>query len=370
MEQSKTRLYSVDVFRGITVAAMILVNNPGSWGAVFPPLLHAPWHGCTPTDLIFPFFLFIMGFSVHLAYQKKKSAGLTGKLARKLAQRAVVIFALGLLLSLFPKFDFTTVRIPGVLQRISLVFLACGFAYFLITAVQQVRLIALLLVGYYLLLTIVPLPDGTAPNLEKETNLAAWIDRLLLNGHLWAQSKTWDPEGVLSTLPAIATGLLGMVAGQFFDAARSVERQTIFLFIAGSVLTVAGLAWSLAFPINKSLWTSSYVLYTAGLAMLCFGFFHWLIEGLQWRAWSAPFQWYGVNAIFVFVASGLIAKIMLRIRWTTGETSYTLWSWLYQNLYASWLPPATASLGFALSLVAGFGLLLRWMFHKNWILKV
>lgn len=364
------RLYSVDVFRGLTVAAMITVNNPGSWSAVFPPLLHAPWHGCTPTDLIFPFFLFIMGFSVHLAYEKKRSAGLTPPLIRKLLQRAALIFAFGLLLSLFPKFDFASVRIPGVLQRISLVFLACSFSYFLLSVVQQARLAALLLVGYYLLMTVVPVPGIGDPSLEKETNLAAWLDRLLLDGHLWAQSKTWDPEGLLSTLPAIATGLLGLLAGQFFSAGKTVERQTIFLFMAGSTLAVAGLAWGLIFPINKALWTSSYVLYTAGLAMLCFGFCHWLIEGLQVRTWSAPFQWYGVNAIFVFVASGLLAKILLRIKWSAGENSYSLWKWLYETLYAAWFPEKIASLFFALTLVAGFGLLLRWMHRKNWILKV
>lgn len=352
------------------MAAMILVNNPGSWSAVFPPLLHAPWHGCTPTDLIFPFFLFIMGFSIHLAYENKRAGGLNSKLVRKLLQRTAMIFAFGLLLSLFPKFDFSTVRIPGVLQRISLVFLACSLSYFLLSTVQQVRLASLLLVVYYLLLTVVPVPGVGDPNFDKETNLAAWLDRLVLDGHLWAQSKTWDPEGLLSTLPAIATGLLGLLAGQFFSAGKTVERQTIFLFMTGSALTVAGLAWGLIFPINKALWTSSYVLYTAGLAMLCFGFCHWLIEGLHVRKWSAPFQWYGVNAIFVFVASGLLAKILLRVKWTAGGKDYSLWSWLYETLYASWLPAKVASLFFALTLVAAFGLLLRWMFQKNWILKV
>lgn len=370
METATSRQYAVDVFRGITVAAMILVNNPGSWSAVFPPLLHANWHGCTPTDLVFPFFLFIMGFSVHLAYQNKRPAGLNRNLVRKLVQRTLLIFAFGLLLSLYPKFDFSTVRIPGVLQRISVVFLFCSMSYFLLSVVNQVRLAAALLVLYYLVMTVVPVPGIGEATLEKETNLGAWVDRLLLNGHLWAQSKTWDPEGILSTFPAMVTGLLGMLSGQFFTAAKTTERQTIFLFMTGATLTVTGLAWSLIFPINKALWTSSYVLYTGGLAMLCFGWCHWMIEGLQIRAWSRPFQWFGMNAIFVFVASGLLAKTLLRVRWTSGETAYSIWSWLFENLYVSWLPIKIASLFFALTWVAAFGFLLRWMFQKNWIFKV
>jgi len=243
-------------------------------------------------------------------------------------------------------------------------------SYFLLSVVNQVRLAAALLVLYYLVMTVVPVPGIGEATLEKETNLGAWVDRLLLNGHLWAQSKTWDPEGILSTFPAMVTGLLGMLSGQFFTAAKTTERHTIFLFMTGATLTVTGLAWSLIFPINKALWTSSYVLYTGGLAMLCFGWCHWMIEGLQIRAWSRPFQWFGMNAIFVFVASGLLAKTLLRVRWTSGETAYSIWSWLFENLYVSWLPIKIASLFFALTWVAAFGFLLRWMFQKNCILKV
>jgi len=267
------RLLSLDVFRGITVAAMILVNNPGSWDAIYPPLEHAHWNGCTPTDLIFPFFLFIVGMSIHFAYQSKLEEGLTKKTFIKILKRTLIIFALGIFLAWFPIFSFdrlSRIRIPGVLQRISLVFFFCSIFYFKTSWLTQLRIVAVFLVGYFLLMALVPVPGVGPASLEPETNLGAWLDRLLLNGHLWSQSKTWDPEGILSTVPAIATGLLGVLAGQLFSKIEKPELRTTWLFFAGAVLILAGLTWGLIFPINKALWTSSYVLYTAGIALQFF----------------------------------------------------------------------------------------------------
>jgi Uncharacterized conserved protein len=215
--ETQQRLLSLDVFRGITVAAMIMVNNPGSWGSVYAPLLHAPWNGCTPTDLIFPFFLFIVGVSIHFAYQTKVNEGLHQKVVMKILKRTAIIFLLGLFLALFPKFNFATVRIPGVLQRISIVFLFCSLIYFKAGWIAQIRIAAFLLVVYFLMMTLIPVPGVGPASLEPETNLGAWLDRLILDGHLWVQSKTWDPEGILSTVPAIATGILGMLTGQLFQ---------------------------------------------------------------------------------------------------------------------------------------------------------
>src|SRR6478736_486041 len=196
METSQ-RVYSLDVFRGITVAAMILVNNPGSWDTVYPPFLHAHWNGCTPTDLIFPFFLFIVGVSIHFAYQPKLTEGFTQAIFLKISKRTLIIFLLGIFLSLFPRFTFEVVRIPGVLQRISLVFLFCSLLYFKAGWLAQIRVAIVLLLSYFILMTMIPVPGVGPANLEPETNLGAWVDRLLLSGHLWAQSKTWDPEGLL-----------------------------------------------------------------------------------------------------------------------------------------------------------------------------
>ncbi|MCA6377181.1 MAG: DUF1624 domain-containing protein [Cytophagales bacterium] len=364
------RLYSLDVFRGITVAAMILVNNPGSWNSVYPPLLHAKWHGCTPTDLIFPFFLFIVGVSIHFAYQPKLNEGLTKKNVSKILRRTVIIFLLGMMLALVPTFNFSSVRIPGVLQRISLVFLFCSLIYFKTNWLSQIRLALVLLVGYFVLMTMVPVPGVGEANLEPEKNLGAWLDRLLLNGHLWVQSKTWDPEGLLSTIPAIATGIVGMLTGQLFSKISAPAEKVTWLFFIGAMLIVTGLAWGLVFPINKALWTSSYVLYTGGIAMQFLAACYWLIDVQGVKKWSTPFIYYGMNAIFVFVASGLLVKALTRIKIGEGENELSLWSYLYQNLYASWLSPKNASLGFAVTLILFFLVILWQMYQRKIFVKV
>lgn len=364
------RLYSLDVFRGITVAAMILVNNPGSWDSVYPPLLHAQWNGCTPTDLIFPFFLLIVGVSIHFAYLPKLSEGLSQKNILKIIRRAFIIFLLGIMLALIPKFNFSTVRIPGVLQRISIVFLFCSLIYFKTNWLAQIRLALILLVGYFLLMTMIPVPGVGDANLEPETNLGAWLDRILLSGHLWAQSKTWDPEGVLSTIPAIATGILGMLTGQLFSKISEPAEKATWIFFIGALLTVSGLAWGLVFPINKALWTSSYVLYTGGIAMQFLAACYWLIDVQGIKKWSTPFVYYGTNAIFVFVASGLLAKFLLRTKLGEGESAVSLWSVIYQNIYASWLSPKNASLGFALTLILFFLVILWQMYKRKIFVKV
>ena len=365
------RLESLDVFRGITVAAMILVNNPGTWNHIYSPLRHAAWNGCTPTDLIFPFFLFIVGVSIHFAYQHKATEGLTRKLFLKILRRTFIIFALGIFLSLFPKFDFSVVRIPGVLQRISVVFFFSSVLYLTTNWLTQIRVAVVLLLAYYILMIFVPVPGFGTPNLEPETNLGAWIDRTLLEGHLWVQSKTWDPEGVLSTMPAIVTGIIGMLVGKLFTEIKEPAMRVSWMFFIGAILITLGLGWGMVFPINKSLWTSSFVLYTAGIGMQLLAACHWLIDVQGVKAWSKPFTYYGMNAIFVFVASGLLAKIMGRIKVADGAGGeISLWTYIYIHAFESWLAPVNASLLFALTLVVIFGLLLWWMYKRNIFIKI
>jgi predicted acyltransferase len=370
MELNK-RLTSLDVFRGMTVAAMILVNNPGSWEHVYSPLLHAQWHGCTPTDLIFPFFVFSVGISIHLAYTRKKDQWLTKAIFLKILKRSVIIFLLGLLLSLFPYFNFETVRIPGVLQRISVAFFGSALLYFTTSWLAQLRITIVLLVGYYLVMTLVPVPGVGPANLEANTNLAAWLDNTILPGHLWSHTKTWDPEGILSTLPAIATCLIGVLTGQLFSSIKEVANRTGWLFFTGGILIVLGLWWNLIFPINKALWTSSYVLYTAGIGIQVLASLHWIIDGMGYEKWSRPFSWYGLNAIFVFVGSGLLAKtlIMIDIVQANGST-ISAWSFIHERLFASWLSPVNASLGFALMWVSFFGLILYVLYRKKIFIKI
>jgi predicted acyltransferase len=370
MELNK-RLLSLDVFRGMTVAAMILVNNPGSWGHVYSPLLHASWHGCTPTDLIFPFFLFSVGISIHLAYSGKKSDGLTKNSFVKIGKRSLIIFLLGFFLSLYPYFNFETVRIPGVLQRIAVVFFFSALLYMTTTWLTQLRIAILLLVGYYLVMTLIPVPGIGPANLEPTTNLAAWMDNWLLAGHLWSQTKIWDPEGILSTFPAIGTCIIGILTGHLFTSVKEVAHRTSWLFFTGSLLTVLGLAWGLVFPINKALWTSSYVLYTAGIGMQVLAVLHWLIDGLGYQKWSQPFSWYGLNAIVVFVGSGFLAETLITIRINRADgTEISVWSLIHEKLFASWMAPINASLAFALMWVTLFGILLYFMYRKKIFIKI
>jgi predicted acyltransferase len=362
------RLLSLDAFRGATIAAMILVNNPGDWGHVCWPLLHVPWHGWTPTDLIFPFFLFMVGMS--LTFSRR-----TG--ARSAVSRALKLVGLGLFMALFPYFPVLTVRWPGVLQRIGLCYLAAWAAKRWLRPRGQAVLAASLLLGYWALMAKVAGPEGLAPNLEMQTNLSAQVDRILLVPHVWSVTKTWDPEGVLSTVPAIATTLLGLLFGEWVRSGRKPFATTLGLLLGGLALTVLGLLWGeaappwLLFPINKSIWTSSFVLFTGGLAAALFGLTYWVVDVVGWKRWAVPFVTYGKNAIAVFVGSGLLAKTLLSIKWpdASGE-AISLWRRLYEALYASWLPPYEASFAWALSMVLVFYLVALGMDRRGIYLKV
>lgn len=348
-ELPKGRLMSLDAFRGLTIAGMILVNNPGSWAHVYPPLAHAEWHGCTPTDLIFPFFLFIVGVALPFSFEKRLARGDSRRnLFLHVLRRSAILLALGLFLGGFPRFDLSTMRIMGVLQRIGVVYLFAASAYLFLKARGRWVLTATLLLGYWALMTLVPVPGYGAGVLTQDGNLAAYVDRLFLDGHMWRE--TWDPEGLLSTLPAIGTTLLGIFAGEWLRSERAGGRKTSGLLIAGVVGVAAGLAWDLVFPINKGIWTSSYVVFTAGAALLLLGLLYWMIDVRLWRSWSKPMVVYGMNAIAVFVASGLMARIMGMWR-VGGGVGVPLKVWVYQHVFANWAGPLNGSLAFAVSYV-------------------
>ncbi len=351
MDTSK-RLLALDVFRGITIAGMILVNNPGNWSTTYKPLLHAEWHGCTPTDWVFPFFLFIVGVAIPLALGRRKAEGQDkAAILRKIAFRTAAIFAIGLMLHLIPNFDFAHWRIPGVLQRIALVYGACATLFLYNNWKQQLGIGAGLLLLYWALMTLVPVPGGYPPNLEPETNLGAWLDRAIFTtNHLWKQAKTWDPEGILSTLPAIATGISGMLTGEWIKTPRSHYEKLTGMFGVGAILLAIALTWDLAFPINKKIWTSSYVLYTSGVALLFLGVVYWVVDVLGYKRWTKPFVVYGTNALFAYVLSSLLAKLMFSVKWTVAEDQVqTLQGWVYQNLYLPMWSDYNASLAYALT---------------------
>ncbi|RZK50763.1 MAG: DUF1624 domain-containing protein [Pedobacter sp.] len=380
MNPSKpARLLSLDFFRGLTVAAMILVNNPGSWSHIYAPLAHAEWNGCTPTDLVFPFFLFIVGVSIAYAMGTKKLNPAEHKsVLIKAIKRGLTLFGLGLFLSLYPKI-FTepltaiqNVRIPGVLQRIGVVFIICSFIFIKQSEKQIFRWIIILLVGYWALMTFVPVPGVGYPNLEKETNLGAWLDRTILTeAHLWKSAKTWDPEGILSTIPAVATGLFGILVGVFLKRKDKDEAYKIaWLFSIGTIAIMAGLAWDLIFPINKSLWTSSYVLYTGGLATTGLALCYWIIDVEKYNRFTKPFVVYGVNAITVFFVSGILPRTLNLIKINTPDGEVGSLTLFYKTFFVPYFSPINASLAYAIAFILFFYFILLWMYKKNIIIKV
>ncbi len=308
----KERLLSLDVFRGATIAAMILVNDPGSWSSVYAPLLHASWHGLTPTDLVFPFFIFIMGVAISLS--KPKTGEDRKAVLIKSLKRTLYLFLIGLFLNGFPYFDFGDIRIPGVLQRIALVFIACLWMHQYVSIRIQYRIGAILLLVYWMLMCFVPVPGQGPANLEPGTNLAAWLDSILLEGHMWGQTKTWDPEGVLGTVPAIVTGMMGMLAGRHLFGSEHKSKALIQLFVAGNAAILVALAWDMHFPINKNLWTSSYVLATGGIAINAFAILYWVLDVQKIKGkWIFPFRVFGLNAITVYAFSGILATLFYLI---------------------------------------------------------
>jgi len=380
MEKSTSRLLSLDVFRGATVAAMILVNNPGDWGNIYAPLEHSPWNGCTPTDLIFPSFLFIVGVSIAYAMSGKKAdPALHSQTLLKACKRAAILFGLGLFLALYPKV-FTdplgalkTVRILGVLQRISIVFICSSFIFIKSSEKTIFRVALGILILYWVLMTFIPVPHVGYPNLEKETNLGAWVDRsILTEAHLWKSAKTWDPEGLLSTLPAIATGLFGVLVGGYLkrkdlDPAVKVS----WLFAAGLISTILGLLWDLEFPINKSLWTSSFVLYAGGLSTLILTLCYWLIDIYKQDKFTVPFVVYGKNAITVFFLSGLLPRTlnMIKVQAADGSSKGCL-AVLYENYFTPYFSPVNASFVWAICQVLFWFVILYIMYRKKIFIKV
>jgi predicted acyltransferase len=377
-------MVSLDVFRGITIAAMILVNDPGSWSHIYAPLEHAEWNGWTPTDLIFPFFLFIAGVSMTLSFASRTARGITrGSLAIHVARRSVLIFAIGLFLNGFPYFDFRMIRIMGVLQRIALCYLAGGLLYLAtcrrdaaadgkvrvranIAAMAGVALI--LLVGYWALMTFVPVPGYGAGHLGKDENLGAYIDRALMGGHLWSESKTWDPEGFLSTLPAIATVLIGILTGEWLRSERRSARKILGMAIAGVVLMLAGRLLHPYFPINKNLWTSTFVLFTGGFAVLLVALCYWLVDLRGLRKWAAPFLVFGMNAILAYALAAIVAEVSIDFEF--GRHPRTVHGWVYDNFFVPYANAKNASLAFAIFFVMLILALLWPLYRKKIFVRI
>jgi predicted acyltransferase len=359
---SAPRLASLDVFRGLTMAGMVIVNNPGTWSAMYWPLEHAPWHGWTPTDLIFPFFLFIVGVSITLSRQTLEAP------AWHIVRRALVLVALGLFLTGFPRFDLQQWRFTGILPRIAFCYLIAAFIYRWTVprgraperqplASRQMAAIGVLtgaiLAGYWIVLT-------NFGDLTPEGNIGAAIDRAVFGSHLY-RSGQWDPEGLLSSVPAVATTLLGVLAGAALAGPGTLIVKVRALAGAGALLMAAGQFWHTAFPINKNLWTSSYVLLTGGAAALVLAGCLYAIDVRGWRRWSQPFVVLGMNAIALFVVSGLIGK------------AFVVWKLqgpLYQHGFAWLAAPKNASLLYSLAFLAVMYAMCAGLYSRRIFLRV
>lgn len=380
------RILAVDVLRGVAIAAMILVNNPGSWQHVYAPLLHAEWHGWTPTDLIFPLFVFIVGIATHMSVEKQIHQGRTDKsILFKALIRASKLIGLGLFLALFyynfsdPTYDWYSqrlenIRLPGVLQRIGIVYFVTVLIVLKCQMMSRVFWCIGLLLGYWGLFLILPYSDAAgntyAGLMEHGNNISAWFDNLIFGSqHVYypnAQPFAFDPEGLLSTLPAIATCLSGVLVGQWLNCDKSMQMKAATLLAIGIVGTLMGMLWDAYFPINKALWTSSYVMLSSGIACICLALCLYLIDIRGKRTWTAPFLVFGANSIAFYMFAGVVARILIMIK--VGEQS--LKGWLYQHLYSPLFGDLNGSLAFALSfLLLSYGVMLL-MYKKGWFWKV
>jgi len=348
------RFISLDAFRGATMALMVLVNTPGDGKYVYAPLRHAEWHGWTITDVVFPSFLWIVGVAMTFAMARQVAAGATRRrIFLQVCRRAAVLYLLGLLVYLFPDFDFSTMRVLGVLQRIAICYLIAAAIYLTCSVRGQIIWIVGLLAGYWLLML-----QG---DFTVEGNFAHSVDRVVLGRHNYGQTKTWDPEGIVSTLPAIATALFGIMAGHILRLKQTLAERTTWLFFTGNLLIAAGLIADIWLPINKKLWTSSFTLFMAGLDFVLLAYFVWWVDGQGHKRVVRPFVILGMNAITIYMISELLESALSALHLRT---------WIYETIFAPLASPINASLLFAVSYTLLMFLIAYGMYRRNWFLRV
>ena len=359
------RLISLDAMRGFTIAAMITVNFPGHGDFVYGPLNHSRWNGLSFTDLIAPFFLFVVGVSIVFAYSRRLAEGIPPRaMYQKIVVRSVKIFAVGMFLNLLPDFDFSDVRWTGTLHRIAVVFLVCAFLYLHSSWKQQARIGFLTLIAYWLAMTLIPTPGIGEVVLEPGVNLAAWVDQQFLPGTMW--QGTWDPEGILSTFPAIVTGITGMLAGHLLLSEGTPNEKVNYLFGLGLLSAIAGYLWGLTFPVNENLWTSSFVLVTSGMAAMVLGASYFAIDILNRQGGTRPGVILGANAITVYVLADILALLFYGLK-IGGQT---LNEAAVQGMIALGLVPKLASMLYALFFTTVNFLPAWWLYRKRIFIKL
>ncbi len=444
-QKKASRLVALDIFRGLTVAVMILVNNPGDWSTTFAPLLHSKWNGCTFTDLIFPFFLLIVGFSISLSLKKFRYGP---KVLPKIMFRSLTIFSLGVFLAAFPNFGFPAnhphlsvhylilalvlialftkaalpkemdrqkskkwkkalntfliatlavviimgtisylpysishVHLPGVLQRIALVYGICAVLY----CYTSWRFHLFLGIGisllYWVIMLNVPVPGYGQASLAPMRNLAWWTDHYIINhlyylvtgnDHHWSTRHLAEPEGFLTTIPAVVTGILGLLAGQWMSKENDNYRKVSNMMIAGAILIALGLLWSYSFPINKRLWSSSYVFYSGGIAIMVFAIIFWLGDILHLLNRIKPLALpFGTNALFIYLFSEMLTQILDSVYWTqVNGQAINVHQWIYYTFFSSWLSPYIASLLYAVTFLLLAWLLAMMLYRNRIFIKV
>lgn len=382
---ARPRLVSLDVFRGLVLAGMILVTDPGSYSFVYPQLLHAQWFGATATDMIFPSFLFIVGVAITLAFASRLEKGSSRvMLAGHILRRSAIIFVIGLALNGFPDHHLHTLRIPGVLQRIAVCYLAASLLY-LATGTEKWRsrqtailtaVAVALLAAYWGLLKLYPVPGFGAGRLDSLGNLPAYLDRFVFGtNHLWpwgltpGYGVTFDPEGILSTLPAIATTLIGVLAGKWLRREQSVRLRILGLVVAGLLLMAAGLLLNPLFPINKKIWTSTFTLFSGGVSLLTFAVSYLVVDVCHWRRWASPLLVFGANAILAFALSNVITTMTDRIHLGTKDGALTLHEFGFR-CFTVLFRPIHASLAYAIVIVLLNMALLYPLYRKRIFLRV
>ena len=365
------RYLSLDIFRGLTIALMIVVNTPGTWDAIYAPLDHAKWHGCTPTDLVFPSFMFAIGVSMAFSFAKF-GYRFSSELVTKIIKRVVVLYLIYFLMCFFPFYDFepSKFRILGVLPRLAFSY---GIAAVVVLMVSE-RWLPYVIGAVLLIYWGIMYYFGDAANpYGMTTNAGYYLDLAVLGDkHMWhGEGVAFDPEGILGTLSAVCTVLLGYLTGRLIRTTQNPISVINRLLLFGAASIFVALLWNNVFPINKKLWTSSYVLYVAGIDAIVISALIWLVDLQKNTKWAWPFRVMGSNALAAYVISEMLVIVMISIKWPLADgTKMNVYQWIYENVFATWATPVNASLAFALTFL-GLNYLILWgMYRRGWFWKV
>ena len=373
------RLLSLDIFRGVSVIAMILVDYPGTWSHRYPIFSHATWNGFTLPDFIFPFFLFIMGVAIPYSLGKKKEQGIqTNQLLKRIIRRCFTLFVLGYVINMLYHsniFDFSTVRLLGVLQRIGIVYLICSILFLKVSNRVLIWSGSCILLLYWALLTLVPVPGFGNPDLTifpKETipNIAAWLDKVILGSRAWEYTQPFDPEGLLSTIPCISTTIIGILAGLWIRGRKDKLTKTAYMIVYGIIMVIGGTLWNSWFPINKSIWTSSFVLFTGGWAVILLALLYWVIDVRGFQKSISLFRYFGMNAISAFVLCGMVDALFYQIKVVDNGKTIALKDLIFNTLFSGWVDAKVGSFLYTIVFILILYFIFRLFFKKNIIIRV